>query len=1065
MAQYDGSIRINTLINTQGARESLNGLAHAIVGTADRIASLRARMEELENQRTPTEEYRSLEEFINNTEASVERLTESMRRMEEDGLQDSDVYRDMSSTVQEMTEELERSRARLQELVDTGRGFELGSDSDEYRHLQEELENEERAMRKLAAQYKALNAAEKMREGFRKLGGAAKKGFSIIAGSAKGAGKEISSAGKRLIDLLGAALIFDSIKKAFDFMASGMEEGFENLYGEVDSFKSSVDGLKASSLTLKNSFAAAFRPLVETAIPYIQKTIDAVAGLMNIFGQFTAAVTGQETYTKAVKQTTDALEEEEKAGKKGLSSLDKLNNLSSGSGADEGGSGTMFEEVPVDESVKGLADKVRDAFAGIFDTFKEAWDNKGQKVISSAKTALEALGKAAEGVGETFYEVFTGDVGLGWVESGLELLRSMLDVITSISGAFSTAWDSGAGMENVEALFGMLTDVNGLLASIGDSFSRVFSGGIGAEIFGNILGIITGIYNTIGNIAERLTEAWNTAGLGDSIWSGILGIINTILGTIHNIADSTAEWAGKIDFTPLLTSIDGLLKALQPLAENIGAGLEWFWNNVLLPIAGWAVEDAVPAFLDMLSAAAGALNKVIEALKPLGEWLWENFLQPLGEWTGELIISAMETVTDLLTKFGDWVSEHQEAVQNFAIVIGSFAAAWGLVNAAVTIWSAVSAIATGATTALGAAVAFLTSPITIAVAIIGSLIAIGVLLYKNWDVVKEKAGQLADWISEKWEIFKLATETAWEAIKNAIEFAWNVIKTAVETAVGILQIAISNAWNAIQTVTSTVWNAIRFAIETVWNGIKTTVSTAVNAVKTVISVAWNAISYGVSTVWNGIWNTIRTVWGWITGGVSNAVNGVKSTITGVMETVKDVWDRIWDAVFQKVDDILGSIKRVIESVFGWISNMIDSVMGALRNLFSEAASAESIDTTPKGKGGGRAASAPMSAPMSVSASPFSALADAPIPRLATGAVIPANKEFLAVLGDQKHGRNLEAPEDLIRKIVREETAKADHGGEITVKVPVSINEKVIFEIVKKLDLEQYRRTGRPSFQI
>ena len=53
-----------------------------------------------------------------------------------------------------------------------------------------------------------------------------------------------------------------------------------------------------------------------------------------------------------------------------------------------------------------------------------------------------------------------------------------------------------------------------------------------------------------------------------------------------------------------------------------------------------------------------------------------------------------------------------------------------------------------------------------------------------------------------------------------------------------------------------------------------------------------------------------------------------------------------------------------------------------------------------------------------------------IPKLARGAVLPPNREFLAVLGDQKHGRNLEAPEDLIRQIVREET----QGTEVDVNV-------------------------------
>ena len=62
------------------------------------------------------------------------------------------------------------------------------------------------------------------------------------------------------------ALIFNQISKAFNAMISGMKEGFENPYNEVGAFKSAVDGLKASSLTLKNSFAVAFRPLVEIAI-------------------------------------------------------------------------------------------------------------------------------------------------------------------------------------------------------------------------------------------------------------------------------------------------------------------------------------------------------------------------------------------------------------------------------------------------------------------------------------------------------------------------------------------------------------------------------------------------------------------------------------------------------------------------------------------------------------------------------------------------------------------------------------------------------------------------------
>ena len=62
-----------------------------------------------------------------------------------------------------------------------------------------------------------------------------------------------------------------------------------------------------------------------------------------------------------------------------------------------------------------------------------------------------------------------------------------------------------------------------------------------------------------------------------------------------------------------------------------------------------------------------------------------------------------------------------------------------------------------------------------------------------------------------------------------------------------------------------------------------------------------------------------------------------------------------------------------------------------------------------------------------------ALRSVEIPALAKGAVIPANRKFLAVLGDQTSGANIEAPADLIRQIVREEMNNASSGEEITIK--------------------------------
>lgn len=77
-------------------------------------------------------------------------------------------------------------------------------------------------------------------------------------------------------------------------------------------------------------------------------------------------------------------------------------------------------------------------------------------------------------------------------------------------------------------------------------------------------------------------------------------------------------------------------------------------------------------------------------------------------------------------------------VETIAIIIGSVASAWWLVNATVTAWNVISGVAAAVTTAFGAAMAFLTSPIFLIALAIGAVIAIVILLIKHWDWVKEK---------------------------------------------------------------------------------------------------------------------------------------------------------------------------------------------------------------------------------------------------------------------------------------------------------------------------------------
>lgn len=260
--------------------------------------------------------------------------------------------------------------------------------------------------------------------------------------------------------------------------------------------------------------------------------------------------------------------------------------------------------------------------------------------------------------------------------------------------------------------------------------------------------------------------------------------------------------AKSIDTTNLTNSLDRLRKAAQPLKQGLFSGLEWAYTNVFEPLAKWTVQDALPAFLNLLSGGMSLLSSVIEALKPLGSWLWDSFLQPIAGWTGGVVVSVLDGLASALEGISSWISKNTGAVRTAAVAAAAFCGAWALggiaefiVNAgsltaaikATTValiastaakvkdrWAAVQLIAewikaklsidkgtasavasasaantaTTATKAWGIALKLI--KVTGVIAAIAALIAIVVLLVKNWDKVKEVASKVWNGVKSVW---------------------------------------------------------------------------------------------------------------------------------------------------------------------------------------------------------------------------------------------------------------------------------------------------------------------------
>lgn len=149
------------------------------------------------------------------------------------------------------------------------------------------------------------------------------------------------------------------------------------------------------------------------------------------------------------------------------------------------------------------------------------------------------------------------------------------------------------------------------------------------------------------------------------------------LGESFNVFGEAAKSLQKISFDKVSASLKKLLNALKPYKKLAVDGLWFLWDKILVPLAEWTVEDALPVFLGMLSEAIEALTPIIEAIQPTLDWLWEDIIKPMADFVGQAFIDFMIFLTDAFRRFSDWAANNKETVREiFDLVIVSLGAIW-----------------------------------------------------------------------------------------------------------------------------------------------------------------------------------------------------------------------------------------------------------------------------------------------------------------------------------------------------------------------------------------------------
>lgn len=549
------------------------------------------------------------------------------------------------------------------------------------------------------------------------------------------------------------------------------------------------------------------------------------------------------------------------------------------------------------------------------------------KVPSSGTGSGGSPGGLAGAVGSVDYgKVAEGETALDKISKSAEKLAKLLKKLWK---PFQDAWKK-EGKNTIEAAQIALSGIAKLAKSVGKSLVEVWTNGTGTTMLTTMLRIAQNVLKTIGNIASGFADAWNKNNVGTQIIQNIANALVVVMQFVERIAADTATWAANLDFYPLLESISNLTSAFAPILESIGNVLEWIYKNIVLPMLKWVIEVGLP------------------------------------------------TVVNLVAKVATFLADHQPIVEAFgAALIGAFAAAKiaGLASIIIKNVSGIAMAAKGLITLMTGtggimggikAIATAIGPGGVFVLAVGACIAIGVLLYKNWDKIKEMAGKVWDWVSNKTRRF----------VEN-----------------------IGNKLRGLATKMTTIWGSIKASAHQKWNAIWSTVSGFVERIKNAIVDKFTSAKNTVVGVFNGMRDAIRSV----LNNIISVVNGAISKVNGVVSA--------------------------IESAFSFGPWKVPTPFGSKTIGFK--ATFPRVPT---------------------------------VPYLAKGAVIPPRSEFLAVLGDQKQGNNIETPEALLRKIVREETAGRQAGGG-SYRFTAQINRRTLFDEMMKEAQMRRDTSGRNPFEM
>lgn len=560
--------------------------------------------------------------------------------------------------------------------------------------------------------------------------------------------------------------------------------------------------------------------------------------------------------------------------------------------------------------------------------------------IDNAKVKLQAIGNSAEDVTKIMGNATTAVKGTAYgldtaataaasaVASGIEPGQQLERYLGNVADAAAVA---GVGMDEMGSVFGKVTTTgkatNESLQQLAERGLPVYqwlgeaSGKTADEIFKmasdgqvSLEMLQSAIETNIGGAAKTIGSQ-TINGAISNLWASVGRIGANFLGS----ADDANSFAGKV--LPLLNDLKDWLGGVEDKVKEWGA----------------TFGDVFGAVVEYVSSGGKSFGELSDSAQKVFDTIQPGI---------DLIMFLAEKFDSLSPKMKLALGVGVLAAGPLISIIGKV---FTVISGLISIVSAVAGGFTALAAVLGIGVGWL-------VLIVAAVVAAGILIYKNWDKIKEFAIQLWDKIKEVFAGIKEAIANAFNKVKETVTNVWNSIKNAVTEKVTAIKDTVVNIFNSVKETLENVWETIKNIIEVaimlvveifttafdlitlpwrfIWENCKEYILAAWDAIKGAVTTAMDAIKTVISNIWDGIKTYISTMLNALKAMFSNMWNAIKTVITTYINAVKAVITTVWNAIKSVLSTVMGAIKTVISNIWNTIKTYIGNVLNGIKTTFS-----------------------------------------------------------------------------------------------------------------------------------